>query len=161
MKTILFNPGNENAGMLSTSSFTALVLRISIMLVMFPHGCQSMLGAFGGGGFSNTMQYFTEVAGLPWLIGFLVIFIQFFGSVFILLGFLSRLNAFAMLVITVGMIFSGHVEHGFFMNWYGTQAGEGYEFHLLLFGLCLALLVSGGGKLSVDRLVHGKIIAKP
>ena len=39
----------------------------------------------------------------------------------------------------------------FFMNWFGQQKGEGFEYHLLVIGIALALLIRGGGLLSVDR----------
>ncbi len=127
-----------------------LVLRLTIGIVMWPHGAQLLLGWFGGYGFNGSMGYFSE-NGLPWIIGFLVIFIQFFGSLFLVTGFITRIAALAMFVIGVGMIFSGHTEHGFFMNWFGNQKGEGFEFHLLLLGICAALFLSGGGKHSVDK----------
>jgi putative oxidoreductase len=44
---------------------------------------------------------------------------------------------------------------GFFMNWFGTMpAGqEGYEYHLLIIGLAIALLFTGSGRFSIDRLI--------
>jgi len=46
-----------------------------------------------------------------------------------------------------------HVQNGFFMNWFGNQSGEGFEYHLLVVGMSLALVISGGGKWSLDRLM--------
>jgi putative oxidoreductase len=37
------------------------------------------------------------------------------------------------------------------MNWEGRQNGEGFEYHLLVIGICLALMVLGSGRYSVDR----------
>lgn len=37
------------------------------------------------------------------------------------------------------------------MNWSGNQAGEGFEYHLLVLAIVLALLVRGAGAWSVDR----------
>lgn len=139
-----------------TEGINQLIVRIAIAVVMWPHGAQLLLGWFGGFGFSGTMAFFTGDAGLPWLIGFLVIMIQFFGSLFILTGFLTRLNAFGMSIIVVGMMFSGHTEHGFFMNWFGQQGGEGIEFHLLLLGLSLALLFTKKYSYSMDALLKQK-----
>ena len=53
----------------------------------------------------------------------------------------------------MGIIFTSHLENGFFMNWFGNQKGEGYEYHLLVLGICMALLVTGGGKYSFDNLI--------
>ncbi|HLP32001.1 MAG TPA: DoxX family protein [Bacteroidia bacterium] len=137
----------------SEADYAPLITRLTIAIVMWPHGAQLLLGWFDGFGFEATMNYFTSTAGLPWVVGLMVILIQFFGAVFIATGTLTRFWALAMFIIGVGMIFSGHKEHGFFMNWFGNQQGEGYEFHLLLLGLCASLLISGSGKWGVDRLI--------
>jgi len=50
-----------------------------------------------------------------------------------------------------------HVKNGFFMNWFGTQAGEGYEYHLLVVGMALALIIAGGGRWSLDSLISNNI----
>jgi len=53
--------------------------------------------------------------------------------------------------VMAGAIFLVHSKVGFFMNWSGTQKGEGFEYHVLALGLAIALLIKGGGALSVDR----------
>lgn len=130
-----------------------LMLRAALGIVVLPHGAQMLFGSFNGSGFTATMQYFTGVVGLPYFMGLLVIIIQFFGSIMLLFGFATRLNAFGMLVIFIGMIFTAHLEHGFFMNWYGTQEGEGYEYHILALGMTLALILRGAGKFSLDHIL--------
>jgi putative oxidoreductase len=45
------------------------------------------------------------------------------------------------------------IPNGFFMGWVNTLNGEGYEYHLLFIGVCIALLFVGGGKYSVDGLL--------
>jgi putative oxidoreductase len=60
--------------------WTGLITRLSVGVVLFPHGAQKMLGLFGGYGFSGTMAYFTDTLHLPWLIGFSVILIEFVAS---------------------------------------------------------------------------------
>lgn len=62
----------------------------------------------------------------------------------------TRLGAFGILCNMIGAIFPGHLPHGFFMNWFGKQAGEGFEYHLLVIAIALTLLVTGGGRWSVD-----------
>ncbi|HYE99824.1 MAG TPA: DoxX family protein [Planctomycetota bacterium] len=129
----------------------ATAARVTLGLVMFPHGAQKLLGWFGGHGFSGTMGYFTEHAGLPWIAAFLVIVAEFFGSLGLLVGFLGRLAAAGIAAVMVGAIVMVHLPHGFFMNWQGTQAGEGFEFHLLALGLAAVVLIRGSGALSIDR----------
>lgn len=134
-----------------TNDHTAgIIMRVTLALVMLPHGCQLLFGWFGGFGFSGSMDYFTRVEGLPWIVGFAVILLQSLGALLILTGFLSRFLALAMTCLFIGMVVTSHWQHGFFMNWMGNQAGEGFEFHLLAIGLSLALAVNGSGAYSVD-----------
>ncbi len=131
-----------------------LVLRLTLGIVMFPHGAQKMLGWFGGGGFSATMQGMTGM-GLPSVIVFLVIIAEFLGSLGLIAGFLTRLSALGILSVMLGAVATVHVKFGFFMNWAGKQPDEGFEYHLLAIGIAIALLIRGGGKLSVDRALQG------
>lgn len=135
------------------SDLTGFITRLTIGLVMFPHGAQKVFGWFGGPGYANEMKFFTETLHIPWLMAFAVIIIEFLGSLSLIIGFASRLWAAAMIFLFIGIIFTEHVDHGFFMNWYGTQKGEGYEYHLLIIGLSLATLIRGSGKYSIDRIL--------
>jgi putative oxidoreductase len=134
-------------------SWTPFLLRVFLALVVFPHGAQKLFGWFGGFGFSGTMNFFTENMGLPWLIGFMVIMLETIGAIALLLGLATRFWAFSYTFLALGIVFSTHIENGFFMNWFGNQAGEGYEYFLLWIGISLALLLTGGGKYSVDRQI--------
>ena len=46
---------------------------------------------------------------------------------------------------------TSHWSTGFFMNWFGQLKGEGYEYFLLALSLAIGLLISGGGRWSIDR----------
>jgi len=133
------------------------ILRVTLGLVMLPHGAQKLLGWFGGFGFDGTMGSFTQKMGLPWIIAFLIIIGESFGSLGLLAGFLTRFAAASLAVIMLGAITMVHLPHGFFMNWFGQQQGEGYEYHLLVIGIAAALLITGGGRWSVDRVVAERI----
>ena len=136
---------------LTNNDWTGFILRLTVGAIIFPHGAQKMLGWFGGYGFSGTMNYFTGTVHLPWIIAFLVIIIEFFGSLFLLAGVASRIWAVLLIALMIGIIFTSHIENGFFLNWYGTNKGEGYEYHLLVIGLSIAILLNGSGKFSVDK----------
>ena len=137
--------------------WAGLILRITLGLVMFPHGAQKLLGLFGGYGFNGTMGFFTQKMGIPWLIALLVIIGESFGSIALLAGLLTRFTAASLGLIMLGAITMVHIPHGFFMNWSGQQQGEGFEYHLLVIGIASALLVTGGGRWSVDRMVMGRV----
>ena len=137
--------------------WTGLILRLTLGLVMFPHGAQKLLGWYGGSGFEGTMGFFTQTMGMPWVVAFLVIIGESFGSVALLAGLLTRFTAVSLGVIMLGAIAMVHLQHGFFMNWFGKQQGEGYEYHLLVIGIAIALLVTGAGRWSADRMIAEKI----
>ncbi len=142
--------------LLSTTNDPALtVVRLILGAVFFAHGAQKMLGWFGGHGFNATMTSFTHNMGIPALFAFLAIAAEFFGGLGLLVGLLGRVAAFGILcnMVVAIVLVSSHV--GFFMNWFGTQKGEGYEYHLLAIALCVAILVKGSGAFSVDRALTG------
>src|SRR4051794_11331883 len=138
----------------------ALLLRLILGIVMFPHGAQKVLGWFGGYGFSATLQGMSKM--LPTALVVLVIIAEFFGSLGLILGFLTRIAAFGIGCVMVGAILTVHGKFGFFMNWMGKQPGEGFEYHLLAIGLAIALMIKGGGKASVDlALTRGQTGQRP
>ena len=146
-----------NAYMLKTdSSLAAMIARLTLAIVFIPHGLQMTVGAFGGYGFSGTMGYFTGTAGLPTIVAFLVIMAESVGAICLALGLLTRFCAASLIIVMLGAIFMVHTPHGFFMNWFGNQGGEGYEYHLLVIGLALSLIVSGGGRCSIDGMLAKK-----
>jgi putative oxidoreductase len=131
-------------------SLSLLLVRLALGIVMLPHGLQKTLGLFGGPGFSGMMGMFTS-QGMPALLAFLVILSESLGSLGLIVGFLTRVAAFGCASVMLGAIGMVHWQNGFFMNWFGKQPGEGFEYHILALGMALALLIGGGGKASVDR----------
>ena len=130
-----------------------LILRLLLGIVMFPHGMQKTLGWFGGYGFSGTMNFFTQQAHIPVPFAFLAIMAESMGSLGLILGCLTRVAAFGVgcnMLVAALMV---HAPNGFFMNWFGQQKGEGIEYHILALAIVLALLIKGGGSLSVDRVL--------
>ncbi len=138
-------------------SWSLLVLRIMLGAVMFPHGAQKLLGWFGGYGFSGTMDAFTGKMGMPWIIAFLVIIGESLGALALIAGFFTRFTAASLAVIMFGAVAMAHWQNGFFMNWFGQQAGEGFEYHLLVIGMCVALVLAGAGKWSVDQEIAKRL----
>ncbi len=138
-------------------SWSGLILRLTLGLVMFPHGAQKLLGWYGGFGFDGTLGFFTEKMGIPWIIAFLIIMGESFGSLGLIVGFLTRFSAASIGVIMLGAITLVHLQNGFFMNWFGKQAGEGYEYHLLVLGISIALTIIGAGRWSVDQQIAQRI----
>jgi putative oxidoreductase len=138
----------------------ALLLRSALALVIFPHGAQKLLGWFGGFGLQGTLGYFTGTLGVPLALAWLAIAAEFLGPLALLAGAFTRLAASGIAVTmlvsaALGLVWAdpaaAFLPSGFFMNWFGQRTGEGLEFHILALALSLALVVRGGGALSVDR----------
>lgn len=135
---------------------SSLVLRVLLGIVFFPHGAQKVFGWFGGLGFSGTMESFTKHLGIPAIFAFLAIIAEFFGSIGLILGFLTRIAAFGIACVMVVAVFMLHLQNGFFMNWFGKQQGEGFEYHILVVAITIALMINGGGRWSLDSAIAGK-----
>jgi putative oxidoreductase len=138
-------------------AWSGLILRVVLGLVMLPHGAQKLLGWYGGFGFAGTMGFFTEQMHVPAAVAFLVIIGESFGSLGLIMGFLTRFTAASLSLIMAGAIAMVHWPNGFFMNWFGKQAGEGFEYHLLVIGMSLALLIAGAGRWSVDGAIARRL----
>jgi putative oxidoreductase len=135
---------------------TLAFMRIILGLVFFPHGAQKMLGWFGGYGFSGTLRFFTTQMHIPAPLAFLAICSEFLGSLGLILGFLTRIAGFGVAVNMAVAALMVHSHIGFFMNWFGSQKGEGYEYHLLALALAIPLMIRGAGSFSVDTLLVKK-----
>lgn len=139
------------------NSLALLFVRLSLGVVILPHGMQKALGLFGGYGFAGTVGGL-ESMGLPALVAVLVILAEFVGSIGVILGLGTRFMAFSIALTLGGAMFmGGHVQHGFFMNWFGNQAGEGMEYFILVLGSAIALVLGGGGKWSLDSFISKKL----
>jgi putative oxidoreductase len=134
-------------------AWSSLVLRVTLGLVMLPHGAQKVFGWFGGFGFSGTMGFFTSQLHIPAVLAFLVIMAESVGAVMLIIGLVTRFAALGIACVMVGAIWLVHLPNGFFMNWFGKQAGEGFEYHLLALAMSVALMIAGSGKWSVDRAI--------
>ena len=127
------------------------VLRIAAAVVVWPHGAQKFLGLFGGHGPSATVSFMNQALGIPPALAWLAIIAEFFGSIALALGLLTRFAALGVFsTLAVGMLMV-HLPNGFFMNWTGQQKGEGIEFFVFALPVLALLVWRGGGAWSIDR----------
>ncbi|NML40357.1 DoxX family protein [Chitinophaga sp. G-6-1-13] len=138
-------------------NWTGLVLRLTLGLVLFPHVAQKLFGWFDGPGLRGEMHYMTTKAGLPAFVAITAITIECLGAFLLLAGAGTRFAAVAVFCLFMGMILVVHSSNGFFMNWFGKvpSGTEGFEYHLLVLGICIAIMIQGGGKYSIDKLLNG------
>ena len=130
-----------------------LVMRLAAGIVLFPHGAQKLLGWWGGYGFAGTMNFFTNTLHIPPVLGFIAIVAEFLVPLGLIAGLFTRLSALGAAVLLTVAIFTVQLPNGFFMNWFGTQKGEGIEYSLLMIGLATAVFLRGAGAYSLDALI--------
>jgi putative oxidoreductase len=135
-------------------SGTQTLLRITLALVLLPHGGQHLLGVFGGYGFTATVAWMSGSLGIPAPLAVTGILLEFIGPLLLLAGVGSRLVGLALAVFmtTAG---STHIANGFFMNWLGNMpAGvEGFEYHILAVTIAISIALNGAGAYSIDRVL--------
>ncbi len=140
----------------AANDVSSTIARVTLGIVIFPHGAQHALGWFGGAGFGGTIDYFGGVLGIPAFLTVLVIMAELLGSLALILGLLSRAAAAGIALVMLGAVFTVHLENGFFMNWTGMQAGEGVEYHILALGLAIIIMLRGSGAFSIDRMLAAR-----
>lgn len=147
LRKFFFNTGSD---------LSVTIPRLILGVVFFAHGAQKVLGWFGGHGFTATMHAFTTGMHIPALFAFLAIMAEFLGGLGLIFGFLGRIAAFGIMCDMAVAIAMFHHRFGLFMNWSGTQKGEGFEYHLLVLAIGALILIKGSGALSIDRMLTGR-----
>ncbi len=127
-----------------------LVLRLALGIIFFAHGSQKLFGWFGGFGWNGSMGYLTGTIHIPALLAGLVIFVEFFGGLAIILGFLTRLAALGIACTMLGAAVTVHLANGFFLD------KGGVEYVFILLAVSIYLIVKGAGAISIDALINRK-----
>ncbi|MHB8122261.1 MAG: DoxX family protein [Desulfuromonadaceae bacterium] len=138
----------------ATDLFAPLMLRIPLGLIFMAHGSQKLLGLFGGHGLTWTFNTYEDKMGIPPIFTLLAIIAEFGGGFGILTGFLTRLSAAGISAVMLVAIYKIHWSHGFFLNLNCVAGrGHGIEYNIALLGIALYLMIAGGGRWCLDRLV--------
>lgn len=123
-----------------------LPIRLALGAIFIANGSQKVLGKFNGPGLRawtaiNTPYPFMRPA---WLWMGAVAFAEFIGGILVLLGLLTRVGAFFIAMTMLTAIIGVHWPNFFAIN-------NGFEYPLALLAMTVALLISGGGHLSIDK----------
>lgn len=129
-----------------------LILRLALGIIFFAHGSQKLLGWFGGYGWSGTIGFFSQTLNIPPSLAGLSILIEFFGSIAIILGLLTRPAALGLAIVSLVAMLKVHWPNGFFLE----GANYGIEYIFALFIIALFLVIEGAGPVSIDRLIYGQ-----
>tara|TARA_R110001599_G_scaffold257623_2_gene457921 strand:+ start:239 stop:679 length:441 start_codon:yes stop_codon:yes gene_type:complete len=132
----------------TNASYATLALRIPAGIIFIAHGAQKLFGWFGGYGLEGTGQWMESIGLAP---GYLMALgaggAEFLGGLALLLGLLVRPAAAVLALTMLVAIVTVHLANGLFMS------NNGYEFALALLAISASLLISGAGRLSLDRVI--------
>ena len=120
----------------------ALIARLVLGSIMLAHGWMKVIPRGSLYSFAHTVAHM----GLPYWLGYLAAFTEFFGGIALILGILTPITAIAVAIDMAVAIVKVHLRHGL------TGPG-GFEFPLSLFALALLLLADGPGFLALDRVL--------
>jgi putative oxidoreductase len=143
----------------TSSDISPLIARLTLGLVLLPHGAQHMLGWLGGYGFKGTLGWMTGTLGFPAPLAALAITVEFLAPFALVLGLLARPAALGIVGLMLGAL-STHLANGFFMNWFGAlpAGSEGFEYHIVVIALAATVVLRGSGAFSIDRLLAARRI---
>jgi putative oxidoreductase len=136
----------------TTPDLTLTIARLVLAAIFFGHGAQKAFGWFGGPGFDRAIDIFQTTMGIPAPLTVFVMFTELAGAAGLVLGLLSRVAAFGVMMLMVVAPFANGLYPQFFMNWTGRFMHEGYEYHLLAIALSLTVMARGGGSYCVDAV---------
>lgn len=135
-------------------SLAPLALRVPLGIVFIAHGAQKLFGVFGGDGLTKTLSTFEHGMGIPPILTLLAILAEFGGGIGLLIGFLTRFAALGIAIDMAVAVYKVHWANGFFLNaTCHPGKGHGFEYNLVIIGMALSLLLTGGGRWAADRLV--------
>jgi len=134
-------------------SWSHLVVRLAVGIIFFAHGAQKVFGWFGGHGLSATIAGFRQM-NIPPAATVLAAFIECFGGLAMIVGFLARPSGLGLVAVMLVAIAKVHGRNGLFLNMMMTPGkGHGYEFNLALLAMALSIVIGGAGVYSIDRII--------
>ncbi len=136
----------------------ALLLRVAAALIFVPHGWSKVAGEGGAGIFAAGL---TDTYGIPTILGYLAAYSELVGSILLLVGLLTRLDAFLLAATMFVAAFIVQLPDALFEVPPNAIKAfvvlRGIETPLAMFAICLALVLTGGGRFSLDHLLRGMI----
>lgn len=135
---------------MTVSDVALLIVRLMLAAVFIIHGGQKLLGWMGGSGVKGTVEMVGKSGVLPahrTALAWLAILSEFGGGVLVLLGLLTPLAASLIISVMLVAIKTVHFKNGW------LNGNRGVEFNLSLVTLALALVLMGGGAISLDQVL--------
>jgi|SRR5437870_9340618 len=134
----------------TSSSWVPVPIRLALGTIFIAHGSQLVFGAWNGPGLSKFATFPAPFSFMrpAWLWMDAAALSQLIGGILVLTGLFTRAGALLLAGVMLVAMFGVH--------WPAFFLPKGLEFTLALVGMSAALLISGGGKASVDRLIGGR-----
>jgi putative oxidoreductase len=131
------------------ATWTTLPLRLAVGIVFIAHGAQKVFGTFGGPALRKWMTLTPLAPSLMrpawfWLAADALG--EFIGGVLILLGLFTRVGAFLIFCAMLTAIIHVHWPNFFLTN-------KGFEYPMTLLAVTVSLMITGGGRASIDRYI--------
>jgi putative oxidoreductase len=118
-------------------------MRLALGIVFVAHGWAKLQGP-------QATPEGADIVGMGWsqpdLWAWLVALVEFFGGLCVIVGLFTRLSAFFIACVMTVAILNVKLTTGFV---------DGFEFEFTLLMMALALVLTGAGRLSVDRDILG------
>jgi putative oxidoreductase len=125
--------------------FSYASMRFCTGMVLVPHGAVKLF--YGGAAGTAKAALGGLGPDLSPAVAYAVGCVEFFGALMLAIGLLTRLAALSIITEMTVIITVILWPNGYFWT------KQGYEYALLWDLLCLAILIRGGGRYSIDRLL--------
>jgi putative oxidoreductase len=136
-----------------TNDIAALLLRVAGGAIFLPHGWSKVVGDAGPAAFA------ADVAtnyGIPAFLGYAAAYAEFFGAILLIVGLVTRLDA----LLLAGTMFVATFIVQLPEALYEVPADaikafvalRAIELPLAMFAICVAVLLIGPGRVSLDHL---------
>ena len=134
----------------TSPTWITVPLRLALGIIFIAHGAQKVFGAFNGPGWGKFTSFPAPFPFMrpAWAWMGAAAASELIGGVLVLTGLLTRVGAFLILCVMLTAMLGVH--------WGGFFLPRGIEYTVALAGICLALLIAGGGQASADNAIAGR-----
>jgi putative oxidoreductase len=134
----------------------ALLLRVVAGLIFLPHGWSKIAGQGGAAAFAGDIA---ASYGIPALFGHVAAWSEVVGAILLVAGLFTRLDALLLAATMFVAAFVVQLPDAL----YEVPAGaikpfvviRGIETPLAMFAICVALVLTGAGRFSLDQVLRG------
>jgi putative oxidoreductase len=138
-----------------TSDIGALILRLAAGAIFIPHGWPKVMGEGGAAAFAADMA---TTYNIPTFLGYLAAYSELVGAILLIVGLLTRLDALLLAGTMFVAAFIVQLPDALYevppdaIKFFVVM--KGIELPLALLAICLAIVLMGPGRASLDHLLR-------